>query len=186
MSKFRFACPACTAVMRAPPEAIGKKVSCLKCGQRILIPHPPQQKTMLGRLVFGDEPAPSAQVRDGDPLAFDQSGDAPDESVDESRDDNASRFAVSSICLGVAGLIFPVVGACIQPLLPVGLVCSILAIVFGNMGRDAPPPTRNLAKWGRITGWIGIGLLIVGAAISFTLLAFILSRANHTMNRLDL
>ena len=34
----RFSCPACRSLMEAPTEKAGQKISCLKCGQRLLIP----------------------------------------------------------------------------------------------------------------------------------------------------
>ena len=43
----RFLCPTCQAVMEAPIERAGKKIHCLKCGQRIQIPPPEHAKTIL-------------------------------------------------------------------------------------------------------------------------------------------
>jgi hypothetical protein len=42
----RFACPACNTVMTAPADKVGRKATCLKCGQRLQIPAPPRP-TML-------------------------------------------------------------------------------------------------------------------------------------------
>ena len=43
----RFLCPTCNAVMEAPIERAGKKIHCLKCGQRIQIPPPQHAKTIM-------------------------------------------------------------------------------------------------------------------------------------------
>ena len=51
----RFACPACNAVMNAPDNKAGLKVSCLHCGQRLLVPGPPPG-TVLARLLPLNEP----------------------------------------------------------------------------------------------------------------------------------
>ncbi|HEV3259871.1 MAG TPA: CAP domain-containing protein, partial [Gemmataceae bacterium] len=37
---FRFACPACKAILQAPEQQAGAKVACPKCGQRLQIPVP--------------------------------------------------------------------------------------------------------------------------------------------------
>ena len=63
--------------------------------------------------------------------------------------------AVASLVLGILGFV-----AC-----PV--VCSILAIVFGNQAKNrirANPALEgeNLAKAGIILGWVGVGLSILG------------------------
>lgn len=44
----RFACPVCRAVLAVPDNAIGKKGSCPKCGQRLLVP-PSRRSTILGQ-----------------------------------------------------------------------------------------------------------------------------------------
>jgi len=51
----RFTCPTCQKILKAPDEGAGRKTSCPRCGQRLLVPPPVQvhDNTMLGR------PAPS-------------------------------------------------------------------------------------------------------------------------------
>lgn len=44
----RFACPVCRSVLAVPEHAVGKKGSCPKCGQRLQIPAPSQNHTLLG------------------------------------------------------------------------------------------------------------------------------------------
>lgn len=46
----RFACPACQKVLKTSDEGVGRKTSCPRCGQRMLIPPrvQVQDKTVLG------------------------------------------------------------------------------------------------------------------------------------------
>ena len=53
-----FMCPTCKALMNAPPELAGTKVSCLKCGQRLQIPNLERSKTILAPLVGSEFAAP--------------------------------------------------------------------------------------------------------------------------------
>lgn len=50
----RFACPTCQKVLKVPDHGAGRKTSCPKCGQRMLIPPPENpatnNKTVLGQL----------------------------------------------------------------------------------------------------------------------------------------
>lgn len=55
----RFACPTCHAVMEAPAHKVGKKINCLKCGQRLQIP-PPPRGTILAKPLPSPE-GPSAK-----------------------------------------------------------------------------------------------------------------------------
>src|SRR5947209_6227360 len=51
----RFACPACRSVLECPDYKAGKKIACLKCGQRLQIPSVAvpraRDRTVLGSLV---------------------------------------------------------------------------------------------------------------------------------------
>jgi S1-C subfamily serine protease len=55
----QFSCPRCEALLSATDAQAGIKVACPKCNQRIQVPQPDQNKTMLGKLVF-KKPAVSA------------------------------------------------------------------------------------------------------------------------------
>lgn len=57
----RFACPVCNTVMRMPSSKVGKKGNCPKCGQRLEIPQPPPQGTILASPLPSD-PAIRAAV----------------------------------------------------------------------------------------------------------------------------
>src|SRR4051812_26755184 len=58
----RFACPACHAVMSAPPAKVGSKVACLKCGQRLQIPPPPTKTVLAMPLPPKEPPAPAREA----------------------------------------------------------------------------------------------------------------------------
>jgi DNA-directed RNA polymerase subunit M/transcription elongation factor TFIIS len=47
MSSLRFACPRCRSVLEAPIHKAGEKVPCPKCGQRLQVPGPTREKTVL-------------------------------------------------------------------------------------------------------------------------------------------
>ena len=66
--------------------------------------------------------------------------------------------ATASLVLGIAGLV-------VCP-----LVCSILAVIFGNqakrkIGSDPSLDGEGMAKAGVILGWVGIGLAALGIII---------------------
>jgi TM2 domain-containing membrane protein YozV/DNA-directed RNA polymerase subunit RPC12/RpoP len=47
----RFACPVCSAPHEVPDDTAGKKINCQTCGQRVLVPSPTQNKTVLAKLL---------------------------------------------------------------------------------------------------------------------------------------
>jgi hypothetical protein len=47
----RFSCPRCNAVLRASDRRAGDKIPCPKCRQRLQIPGPPRNKTVLAPVV---------------------------------------------------------------------------------------------------------------------------------------
>ena len=61
----RFRCPSCKSILEAAPKKAGEKVACLKCGQRLQIPSPPN-KTVLGEALPASSPMPATtQLRAG-------------------------------------------------------------------------------------------------------------------------
>jgi DNA-directed RNA polymerase subunit RPC12/RpoP len=59
----RFSCPTCGKHLKAPDHGVGRKTSCPRCGQRLLIspPVPAQDKAVLGEPVPGSaSPSPGA------------------------------------------------------------------------------------------------------------------------------
>jgi hypothetical protein len=75
--------------------------------------------------------------------------------------------ATAALALGIVAIIGGVFSCCC--LWPVGIICGILAIIFGgNAIRDidagrADPIDRGKANTGRICGIIGLALSILGA-----------------------
>lgn len=59
----RFGCPTCRSVLESPERKAGDKIACPKCGQRLQVPAPPRNKTVLGTIF----PEPSGQFRPVDP-----------------------------------------------------------------------------------------------------------------------
>src|SRR5688500_16138627 len=59
----RFACPRCSVVYTAPDRAVGKKTTCRSCQQRLQVPTPSLNHTVLGKLLPSPQstsPAPMA------------------------------------------------------------------------------------------------------------------------------
>lgn len=72
--------------------------------------------------------------------------------------------AVASLVLGIAGIV-------VCP-----LICSILAVIFGNQAQakirlDPALEGEGMAKAGIILGWIGIGLAALGILAFIAVLA---------------
>jgi hypothetical protein len=60
----QFYCPKCNTLLQAPDEKIGAKFNCT-CGQRLQVPPPPDNKTVLGKLPGGEsDPASQGSVPD--------------------------------------------------------------------------------------------------------------------------
>jgi hypothetical protein len=122
LSMIRFACPACDAVMTAPPQKAGHKFNCLKCGQRIQIPSPPRG-TMLAKPLPPKgqpaahplpapvlSPAPSSRPRDD---KVDEPHRAPDSTELPQRRNSATPWIVAGVValafVGLLGLSMAVV-----------------------------------------------------------------------------
>jgi predicted Zn finger-like uncharacterized protein len=75
----RFTCPTCQKVLKAPDESVKRKVSCPRCGQRLLVPDPVKpaasNKTVVG------EPMPDLSWLDDVRAAEEKSRAAPDPSA---------------------------------------------------------------------------------------------------------
>jgi S1-C subfamily serine protease len=56
----RFSCPACKKLLQAGLQHSGTKMACPGCGQRLQVPAPPQNKTVLGELAPDNGPAAGA------------------------------------------------------------------------------------------------------------------------------
>lgn len=56
----KFSCPSCGIVLQAQMQQAGAKFNCSKCGQRLQVPRPPRDKTILGAWV-----EPALEQREG-------------------------------------------------------------------------------------------------------------------------
>lgn len=54
----QFLCPRCSVTLSVPDSAGGQKTHCPQCGQRLQVPLPPPNKTMLAPLVSAGPPSP--------------------------------------------------------------------------------------------------------------------------------
>src|SRR5437870_3241265 len=66
MPAIRYSCPRCSSVIEAQPEAVGTKMHCPTCGQRLQIPGTPINKTVLAKEIPESNavaiPVPSLQT----------------------------------------------------------------------------------------------------------------------------
>ena len=72
--------------------------------------------------------------------------------------------ATASLVLGIVGLVF------------CPLICSVLAIIFGNQAKqeiEGNPGLggRGLAQAGVVLGWVGVGLSILGILLWIVIVA---------------
>jgi DNA-directed RNA polymerase subunit RPC12/RpoP len=70
----RYRCPVCNKALVAQDEEAGSKLHCPHCGQRLQIPEPPPNKTVLGKIdeaanktVLGKSEPPVLEVVDNPP-----------------------------------------------------------------------------------------------------------------------
>src|SRR5262245_66152130 len=61
----QFSCPKCQSVLSATEQQAGIKVACPKCGQRLQVPQPQPNKTVLGHLMPAGAGAGAGQARIG-------------------------------------------------------------------------------------------------------------------------
>jgi hypothetical protein len=179
----RFACPTCRKVLKAPEHGAGRKISCPRCGQRLLIPPPipVQNKTVLGQSM-PDSTAPRVPPgftvgapsgpRDSDNLVLLglvkdtelEGKELEQPSPKPERTWVANVLAIFALALGVAAM--PV--AFIYNL-PLGTGLAWLGVLLGIIGMFA----AVLMGRGR-----GFGLSFVGSAVcgSFLFAAIMLLR----------
>src|SRR5262245_53089213 len=58
----RFWCPTCRKTLKSPDHNACKKIPCPHCQQRLEIPSPPRNRTILAPLVEGPSPSPQASL----------------------------------------------------------------------------------------------------------------------------
>ena len=139
----RFACPRCGVVLEAPESRAGDKIPCPKCQQRLQIPGPPRNKTVLAKVVPG-------------PIVIDPNRLKPPETLPQSEPTPALAPADPATQLPLSDL--PVPGASRLPLkrtlvaavvlmgvLVAGLAFGLLTLVFPY---EPWNPVGDLAHFG--------------------------------------
>jgi hypothetical protein len=78
-------------------------------------------------------------------------------------------LSITSMILGISGLVLLLFG--------IGLLPSIAAVITGHLAKRSQPHARGMWITGLITGYIGIGLAILGIVVlvAFFLFAGLLS-----------
>jgi Domain of unknown function (DUF4190) len=79
----------------------------------------------------------------------------------------ANGFAVASLVLGIVGVVLTIT-------IVLGLICDVLAVIFGALGRTKArdgADNGGLATAGLILGLVGLGLL-VGIVVLFRVWGF--------------
>ena len=178
----RVRCPACRLDQNATPDSEGK-AHCQACGQRMKLPAPPPNKTMLA----GWAP-PADEIPQGLPVAYPapkpvRNDDLPivekvlpsrrsrrDDDDDGYRDENPSSPAADSISLGL-GVTSMVMGtiAILASLIPfcgayVALPIGGIGLVLGGIGL-----LTCLSHGGRSLGFPIAGVVLCAAALVISL-----------------
>jgi S1-C subfamily serine protease len=158
----RFCCPTCKKILQATESQAGQKVACPGCGQRLQIPAPPRNKTVLGSILAGNDPAAG---QDAAPVAG--SGNA----------EQAAAAPTGPMWFYVqAGERFgPIAGTDLQQRALAGVLDSRSLVWTTGMpnwvaagtvsalsfGRAARKPGR----WGKTLAWSGVGLATAAGAL---------------------
>jgi len=168
-------CPNCSSSLKAPDNAVGRKVKCPKCGGVIAVPAAEEEAVDLAKLGVQAEPpdaAPPAPVsrrrREDDYEDDDRSrrrgrGDDHDDDYDDEHRRRPSREAatgsglpmglgIASLSVGILGLLvalIPCVGALSWPVCGVGLILGVVGLLIGiNKGSATGFPIAGSAVSG--------------------------------------
>ncbi len=190
-------CPKCNTRLSVKEELIGQSVRCPKCQHTMVIPdnRPPALPVAAlpapeprPRRDDYDEEPPRRAKRDDD--YDDRPRRAPRDDYEDDerprrarrdqygdrdvrrRTDEGSGAAVASLVLGIIGL----VTLCIPYVNFLGLICSILAIILGAIG-------RNSRSGGMAVGGLVLGILVI--VIWVVLIILVLSIGLHLTNMYD-
>lgn len=142
----RFACPTCQKALKAPDNGVGRKVSCPRCGQWLLVPPPVQ---LLNQTVLGQPMPDPATPPPPNPFNFESMSSGPDEEGGAvhrplARNDDAARKHSG---LGIASFLIAML---------VGGMDVILALVIAV---NAAGSARGEAGLGHVAGQlVGGGL----------------------------
>jgi hypothetical protein len=179
------------------PDAISMKVVCPACGQWVRLPErepvdPPDvpkdvldrmaaQSTLVGRAGEprvrrrdADDDRPRRRrrrVEDDDRPRRSWGDQERDDYDDDPRGPRAGRgdgLGISAMIVGTTSCALALPGVCCVLFGGVSLICGIVAVVLGFIGRGQNP-TSGMAKTGIITGFAGIGLSVAMVALTVIL-----------------
>jgi hypothetical protein len=151
-------CPQCGA----PNE--DESVFCGNCGAVL---DPDAEPAEAGELVEkvpavvpDDPPAPEEEAMPESSVAYEAPQYEPASSSRPAAGPPTSGMAIAALALGISGLtVFPFLG-------------SVLALIFGYMARNEVRQRpdeisgEGLAVAGIVTGWIGVGLTVLGIVVA--------------------
>ena len=136
-SMIRYKCPRCKSILESPDAKAGDKVACPKCQQRLQIPMPLRDKTMLAPLV---SPPPTSPRPQAIPVGSPSPGTAhPPTPVPGSPDAASNPPAGSNRSRGLLLVAVPVA-------LLAGLLC-ICGVAFFTPGARLAKSVFGVAKW---------------------------------------
>jgi DNA-directed RNA polymerase subunit RPC12/RpoP len=183
----RFNCPRCNAGFETPAAQAGTKFFCTGCGQKVQVPDPPQNKTMLGSVAPpsafpppGHLPGQAIPYAQYDPPGAAAAG-APGSPVDQRPPRRRRRFrryydddgydpptggagiafGITSMVLGIVSLpfaIFPCLGYFLLPVAGLGVVFGIIGLAVGASDRGSQP---GFSVAGLVTSGIAIALTVI-------------------------
>jgi hypothetical protein len=104
-----------------------------------------------------DEPAPPSRRRDRD-------DDDDDDDIDDIRRNRAqpvNSLATTSMTMGILAISLAALGICCCPIAlePIAVVCGVLAIIFGFMGKT--PGSEGTAMTGIICGSVSLVIVVI-------------------------
>lgn len=111
---------------------------------------------------YDDDPEPPRRDRFGEDMDTQGPGKS-----------NVDNMAMASMILGITGLAFGTIGCgCCSAFGPlIGVVCGVLAVIFGLKGKV--PGSETHAKTGIICGAVAIGLGLIGGLAMGAYLVFV-------------
>ena len=156
---FEINCPSCSTRLAVEEAHIGQMVRCPNCQKATVVPDPraPAAPVRAPERGYDDrERAPRSRRDDYD--------DEPPP-IRRRRDPNeGSGSGIAAMVLGIVAIVL----SCIPYVNIVGLICAILAIILGALGRSSPGG-GGMAVAGLVMGIIVVALWLVGLVLVFAL-----------------
>jgi predicted Zn finger-like uncharacterized protein len=163
---FEINCPSCNTRLAVEEAHIGQMVRCPNCQKTTVVPDPRAPAAPVRAPERAPDRDRGYDDRERAPRSRQDDYDAPPRIRRDAPQGNG--LAVASMVLGIISLLT----WCVLLGIP-GLICGVLAIIFGNLGK-ANPNGSGMATAGLIMGIIAIGLwlvmIILVFAVGFTLM----------------